>query len=168
MERSSQAWFRQLCEWRGEAGIPERLQVWTKFAKGVPGTNRVQQLLEVVAADILLHLGNGHDVLSQSFDKKKEYLQDVYCDTSQNPAFKAVSNSNGVAPCLCTSSTMYSFGRDRMLLPFEHLLMQGHTRSLRIPKNMSPSQIRSLAGEGICLPCLGTIVWALYLTKGLP
>ena len=32
---------------------------------------------------------------------------------------------------------------------------------------MSPPsnrQLRTLAGEGMCLPCLGTIVWCLHLT----
>jgi hypothetical protein len=92
----------------------------------------------------------------------------VILDISQSHERKTMTNQAGQAPCLTTSSTLYHFGRPGMVLPFEHLLFQGHRRTVVIPSCMSQGDIRDLAGEGIALPCLGLILWSLYLTKGFP
>ena len=156
------AWRGQICEWREAARIPVHVTPWSPYASGVPQLDRVQALLDVAAAEAL---GPSH--WKDSYDVKKQLLKNVYMDVSQNPTHKAVTRA-GISPCLCTSSSIYSFGADRFILPFELLLWQGHRRTLRIPESMRSSELRSLAGEGICLPCLGSIIWALYLTKGLP
>ena len=130
---------------------------------GLHLTKRVEAILDTVAAQ---HLGLQN--LDLPFGRKKNMLRDVFCDISQNPKFKAFSNSSGVAPCLATSSTLYSFGGDRMVLPVESLYFQGHSRGIKIPTAMKSSDIKQLAGEGMALPCIGSVIWALYLTKGLP
>ena len=115
-----------------------------------------------------INLGPPHVVRKLLLKKKKELLKEVYCDVSQNPMYRAFTNNKNIAPCLCKSTSLYSFGQDRFLLPFEHLLLQGHRRSLEIPSAIRSNQLSHLAGEGMCLPCLGLVVWSLYLTKGLP
>ena len=135
-------------------------------AQGLNRTERVSELLEVVASTKLLE--QGVDILQPiPFSQKKQLLQHVYCDVSQNPKFRNCTNKDGITGCLATSTVLYSFGRDRALLPFELAMLQGHGRGLRFPEGMPGSQIRDLMGEGMNLPCLATIVWSLYVTKGL-
>ena len=55
-----------------------------------------------------------------------------------------------------------------MVTERELLLLQGHRRSLVLPDHVRCAQIQALAGEGICLPCLGSVLMAVYLVKGLP
>ena len=165
-EEETGSWGSQIAEWRQKLGLPERLSApWTPEMQGnlCPTTKRVRAILDTVAAQ---HLGLQN--LDLKFGGKKRLLQEVYCDISQNPKFKAFSNQSGVAPCLATSTQMYSFGQDRMVLPIELLYWQGHSRGIKIPNRMRSSEIRNLAGEGMMVPCLGTLIWALYLTKGLP
>jgi len=160
------AWASQAAEWRQKLGVPEsKSKPWVPHMRGggLSITKRVEKILNLVA---LHHLGlQNADI---PFESKKHFLRDIFCDISQNPKFKAFSSDLGIAPCLATSTMMYSYGEDRMVLPVELLYFQGHSRGIKIPDNMRSSEIRNLAGEGMTLPCLGTVIWALYLTKGLP
>lgn len=135
-------------------------------ATGLRRTERICDLLDMVAAAKLLELGESP--VNKPFSKMKELLQDVYCDVSQNPKFRSYTNKNGITGCLATSTVLYSFGRDRLVLPFELALLQGHRRGFKFPDDMPISKIRDLMGEGMSLPCLGTVVWCVYLIKGLP
>ena len=140
---------------------------------GISTTPRVKEIMDLVALDKFSDSGKStkqqlRNHLASTFENKKQFLRNVFADTSQNPSFKAWTNASGVTGCLSTSTCLYSYARDGPVLPFELMLLQGHRRDFAIPAAMSSSRLRDLAGEGICLPCLGTIVWALYLTKGLP
>ena len=103
---------------------------------------------------------------------KQTALQDVYVDVSQNPKFgpmaSVASGAADILGCLCTSTCLYSYGRDRALLPIEHMYLQGHRRGFSIPDRMPSNRLRQLAGEGMSLPCLATVIWSMYLVKGLP
>ena len=39
---------------------------------------------------------------------------------------------------------------------------------VHVPESVKDDQLRCLAGEGMALPCLASIIWSLYLTKGFP
>ena len=132
---------------------------------GLPATDRVHALVDTFAFDCLKTACN-FEFLRMTFSEKKALLKNCYIDISQNPRYQ--NPTSPTAACLCTGTVFYSFGLDRVLLPEEHLLLQGHSRGFRLPDSMRQASIRSLAGEGICLPCLGTVVWAMYLVKGLP
>ena len=94
--------------------------------------------------------------------------QQLFTDTSQNPARKAYTcKKTDCMKCLTTSSCLYSHGRDRVVLALEHLLFQGHSLDVVIPRDMRQSSLKSLAGEGIALPCLATLVYALHHTNSL-
>ena len=159
--RPGRMWACQLAEARQAAGIPEGVQPWTPHTQ-VPATDRAKGLMDLVAAE---HLGRAN--WNIPFEEKQKRLQNIYLDISQNPKFKSCTNAQGITGCLSTSTALYSYGQDRMLLPVELLYIQGHSRTLEVPDLLTGSQIRDLAGEGICLPCLGTLVWAAYLIKGL-
>lgn len=126
-------------------------------------TSRVETILNLVAVQ---HLGLQN--LDAEFTTKKKLLRDVFCDVSQNPKFGAFTGSSGNAPCLATSTRMFSFGEDRWVLPIELLYWQGHSRGIRIPEGMKSNEIRDLAGEGMCLPCFGTVLWSAFLASNWP
>ena len=133
---------------------------------GLPNTERVREIVDVFALAALLQRTNRQRALTMNFADKKALLHDAYIDTSQNPKFISIGSPGGDMACLTTSSQVYSFGRDRMLVPQEYMLLQGHRRGFKLPA--SGTRVRQLAGEGICLPVLGVVIWAMYLTKGLP
>ena len=131
---------------------------------------RVRCLLDLATADRLgpraddvvrkaKATGNWHEV-----DKA---MKGVFIDLSQNPARRPWTNQKNVSKCLTTSSRIYSFEEQRVVLPLEHLLFQGHRRSIVIPESMPPRSVARLAGEGICLPSLATIVWSLACSGNL-
>ena len=156
------AWARQLSEWREKLMMPESMKLWSPHME-FQTTDRCRAILDVVVVAKL-----GLEAANMSFHEIKAKLTHVYCDLSQNPKFMGYTNDRGVTGCLATSTMLYSFARDGLLLPYELLLLQGHSRSLKIPDHVTSHQMKTLAGEGISLPCLGTVLWAVYLTNGLP
>ncbi len=90
-------------------------------------------------------------------------LKDTIVDISQNHARRPLS-SNGVAHTLTTSSKLYSFAQNRLLTGVEHLILQGYPFDLD-PSTLSESDLRTVAGEGIALPCLGVLIMCLCLVQ---
>eukprot|EP00439_Symbiodinium_sp_Y106_P030818 s7503_g3.t1 len=95
-------------------------------------------------------------------------LNDALVDFSQSHGRRPFSNTDGTAHCLTSSSQLYSFRLDRCLLPVEHLFLQGYPVSVAVPEELNDRDVRSIAGEGIALPCLATLIWAVFLYKGFP
>lgn len=162
-------WMVQLAELRSELSLPA-LQLWSHRMRGygVPRTQRVCEIMDTVVMIKLKEKGQLQGANKLSFERLKTLLHDVFLDISQNPRQKCYSNSSGITHCLATSTQLYSFGADRMILPFELLMFQGHSRAIRIPPNMRSNQLSHLAGEGMALPCLATVIWCGYVLKGLP
>ena len=170
-DAASDKWQCQIAAWRAASNLPAGLCVWANQmeATGMPRTERVKAIIEMVAVMKFQEMGyNLYTVQSMPFSQKRELLRDVYCDVSQNPQHKNCTNSAGISGCLATSTVLYSYRLDRIVLPVELAMIQGHRRGFQFPECVSSNQIRDLAGEGMALPCLGTIVWCMYLIKGLP
>lgn len=162
-------WVAQIAGIRQELALPPNYRCWTPYMTGtaVPENSRVRETIDVFAFKALLRLGaDRHHIFRMSFQEKKDLLKDSYIDISQSPNYCRVCVTGMNMGCLATSSSIYSYGRDRMLVAQEHMLLQGHRRAFRLPA--APSRVRKLAGEGMCLPCLATIVWSMYLVRGLP
>ncbi|CAE7367985.1 unnamed protein product [Symbiodinium sp. CCMP2456] len=129
---------------------------------GLSLTDREKAILDLVVAERL-----GVAACQQlTWTEMREKLKHVYADLSQNPAYLWRTNDQGNNRCLVTSSRLYSFFRDGVLLPSELLRLQGPRRSLHIPSNVPCNSVKALAGEGFCLPCFASVLWAAYLTKG--
>ena len=87
---------------------------------------------------------------------------EVLVDVSQSHTRRPLSNPvTGVAHTLTTSSQLYSFKQERVLDGIEHLLLQGYPKDLRVPDSVSESDLRTMAGEGIALPCMSMVIWSL-------
>ena len=126
---------------------------------GLPDTERVKGMLDAAAF--------GCCEKNMSEETIAQNLRGILVNFSQNPGRRPVSSSSGNAQTLTTSSQLYSFERDRVLLGLEHLRMQGWP-DVQVPEDMSDQQLKELAGEGMALPCIGSILFALYLCKGFP
>lgn len=151
--------------------LPTSFKPWSPHMKctGINATQRVKDILDLVASTRLRDMGYRlFDADKLDFSTKRDILQHTYADISQNPRYRSFTNSSGVTGCLSTATTLYSFGQDRIVLGKELSMIQGHRRGFSFPDEMKSSQIRDLSGEGMFVPCLGTVLWAMYLTKGLP
>ena len=154
-------------------GVKEGARPWTSSAEfqgiGVKHTARCLEIIDLVALQTMVWSPYRDPVKKGQRDRvwMKNQLNKVLVDLSQNPVRRCFTK-NGKTPCLTTSSMIYSFSRDSALLPLEHMLLQGHRRTISIPDQMSGKQLKELAGEGMSLPCLALLVWCLVLVNRLP
>ena len=164
---ATKKWWKESVTWRNSLGVSPKYSPWTSRAEfrgaGMRLNDRKKDLLDVVVADRMYRSKKLH----QGLDSKQiaELMKDVWLDVSQSHSRKVTST----APrrTLTTSSEVYAFGRDRVLLPTEHLALQGHfAPTLKLP--LTARQVRSLAGEGMALPSIGSVLWCLFLTKRFP
>ncbi|CAE7686341.1 unnamed protein product [Symbiodinium sp. CCMP2592] len=161
------AWKAQAVRWSEAIGVDvAKHRVWTSrrdfVGRGVPQNERVQTMLDLVCLQ------------KWSEHPNRGYLRDVvwpdlmcnvFLDWSQNPARRAYSGKNGEMRCLTTSSQLYSFEADRALFPIEYMRLQGWGFDIAIPEQCA-GKMRELSGQGMSLPCLGAVIWAVYLLKG--
>ena len=130
---------------------------------GLTMTARVSEILGLAALAVFKAHGIDYKDPDQ-LEHAKEALRHIYVDVSQNPTRRAWTNpATSVSKCLTTSTCLYSFGRGRRVLPGELMFLQGHSKEICIPESMTPSGLRDLAGEGMTLPCLGSLVLGLRL-----
>ena len=155
-------WRVQCIDWMREMKIPETVaSPWCgKSTLRSEASERVQSLVDCV---VWAKLGSSNR--SMSWGEKQECLKHTYVDTSQNHCRRPYTNSKGVTGTLTTSSHIYSFGRDSYILPKEMLLWHGHSRAITIPDNVKASQLKALAGEGMSLPCIGSVLWSALLVR---
>lgn len=159
--------------WRCQLGCVgpfANLKPWTSLQglrfTGLSQTPRILELLDCTTICVLGGAQATHKVLQASNAREliQECMQDIVIDVSQNASRKAFTNAAGFAKCLHTATCLYSFAQDRVILPMELMLLQGHSMDLQVPHQMRPAQLHDLAGMGICLPCLGVIITSLLLT----
>ena len=154
-------WTVQIADWLDELGVSSNEpSPWSAHSACANLSQRVKSMLDAVVWAKL-----GKPAKRMSFQQKQQALLHVYVDVSQNPCRRPFSNSQDVCGTMTTSSLFYSFARDDLVLPFEMLLWHGHSRALVVPAGVTGSQIKSLAGEGMSLPCLGTCLWTGLLSR---
>ncbi|CAE8638766.1 unnamed protein product [Polarella glacialis] len=159
-------WLRETAAWREKLGISPQFSPWTScgFFEGIGlrKTHRVRDLLDCIVAEKTANLQKKTPAAIRAA------MSGMYADTSQSHSRRTFTNKTGITNCLTTSSELYSFDRDAIVLPVEHLLLHGHHKSTVIPNGMSQADIKELAGEGMALPCLAVIIWSIFLTKQFP
>ncbi len=170
------AWQRQMLEWKqtmGATGAWSNLKPWTcnpnRRFLGISTSNRVMEMLDATCVEILGGARKTAEILAgpQPARYIESAMRDILIDVSQNPCRRPFSQSDGLARCLHTATALYSFRLDRIVLPFELMLLQGHTESLLVPEGMRPKQLHDLAAVGIHLPSLAIIFTALMISLGL-
>ena len=71
----------------------------------------------------------------------------------------------GAAPCLTTSSSLFSFEAQLVLRGAAALQLMGWPEAYRRSGSaaVSSNSLRDLAGEGTHLPCLAAVIWAYFV-----
>ncbi|CAE7247712.1 unnamed protein product [Symbiodinium sp. CCMP2592] len=173
--QAPQRWQVQSSKIRQELGVGQSTQLWTSHPDlklaGVPENARVKEVLDLavygyLGSDLACQLLAGRQAADA--EALKSMCSELFTDISQNPYRKTFTRKNGHAPCMTTATSFYCHSRDRMVLPVEMLYFQGHDLRMKIPSQMPRSSLQSLAGQGICLPVLATLVFCLQNTDSLP
>jgi len=174
-----QKWHVQIQDWRSDLGCVGRLEIlrpWTHLRNrkylGIKLTSRILAILDLVTIQVLGGAEKTARLLNlcseEVYTSTIEFaMKDIIVDLSQNPCRKAFTNVSGISKCMTTSSQLYSYKRDGVILPCEQMYFQGHGRATKFPPEMSQKNIHDLAGQGISLPCLGAVFVALLATTGL-
>ena len=147
--------------------MPLNYMPWTsKHQQGTQGLSK--RALDLVDCVAMQKWKRARLPARASTELREEVLRDCIVDTSQSHARHPYSSEQGVAHCLTTSSRLYSFRRDRVLLGLEHLFLLGYPMNTKLPETMSENAARSLAGEAVALPCLAVLAWSVFQVKGFP
>lgn len=152
-------WQKDSLILRDKAKVSPHFRPWTSrpsfTAKGVRLTDRVTDLMDSLVID---RMAQGKQTLTQIINS----LDDTFLDFSQSHQRKCWTQC-GINKCLTTSSTIYSYGADRLVLPIETLKFMGYPESLKLPYPMSHHDIRDFVGEAMCLPCVAAVLWSLVV-----
>ena len=121
-------------------------------------TPRIAGILNLVTAEKI----GGH--VSKPKGDILKALATTVVDVSQNPCRKNFTPEHGTNHTMCTSSMLVHLGKFRTVLPAEMMMWQGHNiAKVKFPAAEPSKAWRVLAGEGMALPCLGTVIFCLLL-----
>lgn len=158
-------------KWRAaSAAIREKLKVspffnpWTRKqdfqAVGISVTPRIADLLDVITAERLSRLKLLGKPLSDN--DIEEAMSGCYADVSQSHQRRSCSYPDRPMPTVCTSTCLYSFALDSIILPIELFMLHGFPRTLKFSDELGISGVKSLVGNGMCAPCLAQALMSLY------
>ena len=163
-------WKAQSAAWRGSLEVTQNFSPWTQHRAfkglGVPRNKRVYGLVDCcwMQACKRKRLRLNHTLTEEGL--KAGVHKGLFVDISQNHIRRPWADSASGLRTLTTSTKLYHFGSDRMLVGKEYLMFQGYGTDV-CPANLSDNDLKNLAGEGICLPCLGHVLWCAHLIKNL-
>ena len=156
------AWKTQSSTWRAKLGVTENFSPWTQrpsfHGQNLPRTKRVLDLVDCCYVESCKR----RKIAAGCFEHGSKNL---VADVSQSHGRKPLSD-NGILRTLTTSSKLYYYAEDRVLVPREHMALQGYER-VEIPSSWTDADIQRISGEAICLPSLAGLLWCLHLTRDL-
>lgn len=89
----------------------------------------------------------------------------LWCDVGQ--AVQRKPWLLGSLKALCQNSIVYSYAKAGIFHPEHHVRLQGWPRTLKL-HGISPHELRGVAGEGFCFPCIGAILLSAALLPDTP
>lgn len=154
-------WPVMSAKWRQNLNVTREYNPFSKLVNledcfGEAPTPRVADLVECAVIQAC-------QAKSVPIRQWRKALKGQVLDVSQSHDRRPLSGP--ILRTLTTSSKLFYFDQLRFLQGREHLLLHGYEEEIHTPKNVSDQDLRRFAGEGIALPCLGVVVFALYLTK---
>ena len=161
------AWKKQVTEWRDKLEITPDFNPLGSLSSwklcGLEKNARVTAILNLVACE----KSKG---VKRTVAKVKKATEKTIVDISQNPVRKAFTNSKtGIHHTLCSSTIQVHMGLRRIISPREMMYEQGHSPvKTAFPTSMPLTSLKKLAGQGMALPCVGSCLWSMFLTKGFP
>ena len=161
-------WAAQLKELRADLGVSKAFQPFDSLERVIVGlrvTPRVKGILNWVVATKLkeaqLGVADRPGKVSRAF--VLGCIDKTFIDVSQNPCRKAYTPRHGTNHTMTTVTQLVHLGAMRVVLPAEQFYFQGHNPGRVQFPDVSNKTLRELAGEGMFLGSLGTLVWALHL-----
>ncbi len=160
------SWIKNGEAIRTKNGWPHDYAPWTALdrshvAKSLPARHR-ECLNLAMSFRLKAACKGGHKKCGPD---SPEIVQNFFCDIGQDSSMKAF----GRLTCLKTRTEYYSFQHDAMLRPVHHLRLHGypHESMLRLGR-LTDRCVRDLAGQSFSLPCVGSVLWALFLIEDMP
>lgn len=161
--RIGEEWKSKSASFREDLGIPNDAKPWTSrpqfVGQGISKTERSLDVIDCVAAKAILSKVNvGKSV--------KDIVENLFVDYTQSVERDChTSITSGKNPCFTTKTELYSFSRDSIVLAVEMLHMHGYPKGTVIPRNVTPSRLKFMIGNGMSLPCVAVMIWSLHVTK---
>lgn len=156
-ERLTRRWHKESLSERNSLNVSPGYSPWTSRATfkglGLPLTDRIKDIIDIFVIRMMKEK-------QKTVAELEPDLVDCFIDVSQSHG-RHCHSRDGMNKCLCTSSMLYSYGKDRLVLPVESLYMQGYPVTLQVPRHVTASQLRDFSGEGMCLPCIASVIWSL-------
>lgn len=153
-------------ELRARFGVSPGFKPWTSQPdfKG-RGLSKTPRNLSILDATVIRILGGQKNVKKKHL---KEKVRGRYVDVSQALHRNTCTNEAGITRTQTTSTVLYSFDRDRVLVGKEMLMLQGQKKQFKIPQGVQDSVVKDLAGEGMAVPCVGLMLWCLFWVRFFP
>lgn len=163
--KTKMKWREHSIAAREALGVSPKYSPWTRRAAfcgtGIPLTDRVKDLLDLVTGEQLYCEGRPFNASDEDVEMA---MCGSYIDVSQSHQRRKSSYSwTGTLPTVTTSTVLYSFKRDSIILPLELLMVHGFPRDMILPAGLSPSNFKSLVGNGMCAPSLACALMAATL-----
>lgn len=165
-------WYQQAAAIREKHKVSMSFKPWTGRTQfqgiGVPKTPRVLELLDLVCLQTMSHFAKTAKISQKdmfSGTNMAKALENQFVDVSQSCSRMVATTQKGVTPTFTTSSQVYSFRLDRLLTPAEIMLIHGHSKQTRFPLDFTPAHLRRLAGEGMAVYSVATVIWCVFLTR---
>lgn len=165
-------WASQVATLRSELGISSQWKPVDKLGLTIDGlraTPRINSIINVVVA-----LKIKQKCTAEAADSKKvskdfalDSIRSTLIDISQNPCRKAWTPKHGCNHTLTTVSHLVHMGAQRVIVPYEQFLWQGHPHGRVKFPDVQNKVLRELSGEGFFLPSFATVLWSLYVHGGL-
>ena len=167
----SALWKTASSKFRERYGVPEDMKPWTgrkQFqARGIRLTERICDILDCAAIRTCAEKGLSLEEMSCP-RKVESAMAGWRVDVSQSLDRLKLSGPGKPLQTFTTSTQVYLYAQDRILLPEEMLLLHGQSTRPRSAAGVSQELHRQHAANGMALPCLGMLVWALFLLKQFP
>jgi hypothetical protein len=153
-------WLHHSAVFREQLGVSKVYKPWTSRRDIVTASSvRSPRIMDII--DLA---GGAHKIKNKSLTDL-ELQSSFFCDVGQ--AVQRRPWSHGHMSCLCQGSVVYSYEGDGFLTVRDHLRLQGHPKDFK-QGSLTDSQLRSLAGEGFCAPCIATCLYAAFVLPEAP
>jgi hypothetical protein len=171
-EDMDRKWRTESASWRDSLNMSPSFSPWTSrpgvVLEGVGATARVADLFNCITASKMQAV---RKLQTQQRDRQmldvKQIMQNMYTDYTQSHGRRNFTTRAGYNHCFTTTTELYGFDIDRVVMPIEMLMMHGWKMETVIPSSLLPMDLKTMVGNGIALPCLGAVVWGLFLVKQL-
>ena len=144
-------WKAQSAAWRSSLEVPSDFSPWTGrdnfVGRGLPRSKRAFDLVNCgwMEACKNKRLKITRNVTEAGINA--QIHQSLVMDISQNHVRRPLSGEDsGPMRTLTTSSSLYHYRLDRMLVAIEHLLLQGYPEGICVPSSMTEDNVRMEAG----------------------